>query len=138
MTSKRVLVITDCVVDDNTIKSDGQTWNKECNTCTCNNGKVVCEPKSCDCNMIKELNYGNASNNNEDLNIKCCSHCYSDKETKSPCSDSDGQTKHQHGERWLHECQECECKVSYESLHFGMIKENNIKIQLNLCIYSYW
>ena len=125
MISKKVLLIADCVVDNNTIKIDGQTWNKECNTCTCNNGKVVCEPKSCDCNLIKELNYANASNSNEDLNTKCCSHCFSDEETKSPCSDSEGQTKHQDGERWLHECQECECKVSYEIPAFRDNKRKN-------------
>ena len=123
------------MVDDNTIKSDGQTWNKECNTCSCNNGKVVCEPKSCDCNLIKELNYGNASNSNEDLNIKCCSHCFSDEERKSPCSDSDGQTKHQDGERWLHECQECECKVSYDIPAFRDAKRK--KTQRNLCTDNY-
>ena len=103
------------MVDDNVIKSDGQTWNKDCSTCVCNNGKVVCESKSCDCSVIKELIYANASNtkeSKEDLNIKCCSHCFSSEETKRPCSDSDGQNEHQNGERWMNECQQCECKVT--------------------------
>ena len=102
------------MVDDNVIKRDGQTWNKDCNTCSCNNGKVICEPKSCDCNAIRGLNYADISTSNEDkedFNVKCCSHCFSGEEGNKSCTDSEDQVKHQDGDRWIHECQQCECKV---------------------------
>ena len=118
------------MVDDNVIKRDGQTWNKDCNTCSCNNGKVICEPKSCDCNAIRGLNYADISTSNEDkedFNVKCCSHCFSGEEGNKSCTDSEDQVKHQDGDRWIHECQQCECKVCVIRT---VIKKNLAKLKL--------
>ena len=49
---------------------------------------------------------------NEDYNSKCCSECFLDNKVDSSCTDEDGVTNHTSGERWLKDCQQCECKVS--------------------------
>lgn len=102
-------------MDDGVLKSNSQTWNKGCNTCTCNNGKVTCEPKTCDCNAIKNANYINNNTTNVDadeFNTKCCSNCFVNEEVNLSCTNADGIRQHATGETWLHNCQQCECKVS--------------------------
>ena len=116
MTSTFFICVIDCLAENGVLKGNGQTWNKGCSTCTCNNGKITCEPKTCDCNAIKSINYiqdNTTLNVDEDeFNTKCCSKCFENEEVNVPCTNADGVRKHATGETWLHNCQQCECKVS--------------------------
>ena len=131
----------DCLLDDGVLKRNGQTWNNECKTCSCNNGRVTCEQKTCDCNAIKNINYiddDSANNNNIDEGnfiSKCCSECFvEEKSNVSSCTNSDGVTNYVTGETWLQNCQQCECKVRLFSIHiFSSILYNIIIIYLINC-----
>ena len=104
-------------MDGGVLKSHGQKWNKGCNTCICNNGKVTCELRACDCIAIKNTTYlENTSNTAEDeIDMQCCSTCFETEQVNTTCTNSDvGGREHFTGDKWFHNCQQCECKVSCE------------------------
>ena len=113
------------MLDEGVLKRNGQTWNNECKTCSCNNGRVTCEQKICDCNAIKNINYIDADDsvNNNNNNIdegnfisKCCSECFVEQKSNVSCTNTDGLTNHVADETWLQNCQQCECKVRLISI----------------------
>ena len=113
------------MLDEGVLKRNGQTWNNECKTCSCNNGRVTCEQKICDCNAIKNINYidadDSANNNNNNIDegnfiSKCCSECFVEEKSNVSCTNTDGLTNHVAGETWLQNCQQCECKVRLISI----------------------
>ena len=37
-----------CTDDNGTIRQDGDSWRKECNTCKCDDGRISCTEVNCD------------------------------------------------------------------------------------------
>ena len=89
------LWISDCVLDGQTF-SDGSSWRDGCNTCHCDAGRATCVQVTCDCRVSGE-------------DRGCCPQC-SDPLT---CAHQViPGLRYSAGQRWVHNCQECECLVS--------------------------
>ena len=104
---------TDCMVD-NSLHSDGSQWFDNCQSCHCHKGVVTCEIQSCNCsnsNSLKEV-----------IPDHCCPQCpprQQDSNVVQPppskCLYLDREgvplLNYHHGQKWLSQCQECECMV---------------------------
>ena len=104
---------TDCMVD-NSLHSDGSQWFDNCQSCHCHKGVVTCEIQSCNCsnsNSLKEV-----------IPDHCCPQCpprQQDSNVEQPppskCLYLDREgvplLNYHHGQKWLSQCQECECMV---------------------------
>ncbi|CAE1234976.1 unnamed protein product [Acanthosepion pharaonis] len=63
-----------------------------CSLCKCTNGVTKCEPKECKCNA-------------PDVNLNCCPQCTK----KGKCEHQEEPRLMAHGEKWIFQCQTCEC-----------------------------
>ena len=114
------LWFSDCVLDGQTF-SDGATWRDGCNSCQCDAGRVTCSQVTCDCRVSGEER-------------GCCPQC-SDPLT---CAHQViPGLRYSAGQRWVTNCQECECLVSpYQLsvrvgslgslLHFPQIRSDHV------------
>ena len=101
------LLISDCMVGDE-MHLDGSEWvddKDQCQTCKCHRGVVKCEKQP-------QTSCSNCSNS------QCCPQCsHSSLHHEKPqkCllfNDNDYPiTEYHHGQKWLSQCQECECMV---------------------------
>lgn len=67
-----------------------------CKRCTCLNGVLSCMEPQCDCSEI---------NSDQD---KCCPQC----DPKAACKHQElRHVEFRSGERWIYQCQTCECLV---------------------------
>ncbi len=106
-----ILLISDCVVDDR-IRQDGTSWQDGCSVCKCESGRTICEDKSCNCSSTSASDLADRG---------CCPHCYTSSgnrvvegQTEEKCHlalDSGIVKEYHAGEKWLTQCQECECMV---------------------------
>ena len=90
-----MLCISDCVLDGQTF-TDGSTWRDGCNTCQCDAGRVTCAQVSCECRVSGE-------------DRGCCPQCSDPLTCPHQTIPS---LRYSAGQRWVHNCQECECLVS--------------------------
>lgn len=73
--------------------------NQPCKKCRCNKGVISCEEPTCNCSNWQK-------GSNRDL---CCPQC----DPKESCQHQ--ELKHvvfHSGEKWIYQCQTCECLVS--------------------------
>lgn len=63
-----------------------------CSQCKCTNGVTKCEPNECKCNAA-------------DVNLNCCPQCTK----KGKCEHQEELRLMAHGEKWVFQCQTCEC-----------------------------
>ncbi|XP_076324336.1 protein kinase C-binding protein NELL2-like isoform X1 [Tachypleus tridentatus] len=78
-----------------TEKSNGDTWlaaDSICTECFCKAGVVTCQKQECDCNK-------------PDIDLGCCPEC----DTSSYCRHQEVSKLFRNGERWVYQCQICEC-----------------------------
>ncbi|XP_022237985.1 protein kinase C-binding protein NELL2-like isoform X2 [Limulus polyphemus] len=74
---------------------DGDIWisaDSPCTECSCNGGVVTCQKQTCDCSRT-------------DINLDCCPQC----DTTSFCRHQEAPRNFHNGERWVYQCQICEC-----------------------------
>ena len=84
----------DCVLEG-VQHSEGAEWVEGCNQCRCDQGRVTCSQLDCDCQA--------------DPSPGCCPQCW---DTRTcPHQDIPGLS-FSPGQRWVHDCMECECLVS--------------------------
>ena len=92
-----IFPIPDCVMDGSQ-HADGATWRDGCNTCTCAGGRATCLPVSCDCSAVAPR-----------ADPGCCPQCYDQQLCRHQQIPGLAYTS---GQRWIHDCMECECMVS--------------------------
>ncbi|XP_029650275.1 protein kinase C-binding protein NELL1 isoform X1 [Octopus sinensis] len=63
-----------------------------CSDCSCKRGVVKCHQRECDCSKRK-------------INYSCCPHCAE----KRSCPHQEHSLEMSHGQKWVYECQTCEC-----------------------------
>jgi hypothetical protein len=88
--------------------ADGSQWSDGCNECKCHSGKATCEAKTCDCSAAS-------------LHDGCCPQCEAvvaskQQQPQQKCLhlENSGTVKeYAAGQKWLSQCQECECLVSF-------------------------
>lgn len=90
-----------CIFEGNEILDQHKVKprNQPCSTCTCSKGVITCTEPECDCSEWKR---------SEDREL-CCPQC----DPKESCQHQ--ELKHvtfKSGERWIYQCQTCECLVS--------------------------
>ena len=83
---------------DGSQHADGATWRDGCNTCTCAGGRATCLPVSCDCSAVAPR-----------ADPGCCPQCYDQQVCRHQRIPGLAYTS---GQRWIHDCMECECMVS--------------------------
>ena len=93
--SHSMLCISDCVLDGQTF-TDGSTWRDGCNTCQCDAGRATCTQVTCDCRVSGE-------------DRGCCPQC---SDPLTCAHQAIPGLRYSAGQRWVHNCQECECLVS--------------------------
>ncbi|XP_064488936.1 protein kinase C-binding protein NELL2-like isoform X2 [Ornithodoros turicata] len=76
---------------------NGDVWpggpaSGSCSTCTCKDGVAVCRQAQCDCN-------------NPHVDTDCCPQC----DRSSYCEHQEANVRFANGERWVYQCQICEC-----------------------------
>ncbi|VDI19783.1 Hypothetical predicted protein [Mytilus galloprovincialis] len=74
---------------------NNSVWTDEedkCIQCLCQNGVTSCHKKPCDCSA-------------EDVDFECCRHC----DESSKCQHQEVPIFLKNGERWIFQCQTCEC-----------------------------
>lgn len=99
----------DVEIDDGAVVSP---HNQPCKLCTCSKGVISCMEQPCNCSTWR-------SGSGRDL---CCPQC----DPKESCQHQ--ELKHvtfRSGEKWIYECQTCECLVS-SFKYLIMIKGNII------------
>ena len=96
-----------CVVDG-IEHQDGSQWREGCSECQCLNGVTSCQALSCsNCSIMTD--------NKEARN--CCPQCLSGNDSEPPrkCQLLQGPEakiqEYHNGQKWLSQCQECECLV---------------------------
>ena len=96
-----------CVVDGIEYQ-DGSQWREGCSECQCLNGVTSCQALSCsNCSIMTD--------NKEARN--CCPQCLSGNDSEPPrkCQLLQGLEakiqEYHNGQKWLSQCQECECLV---------------------------
>lgn len=75
--------------------------NQPCKICTCNKGVITCEEPPCDCSTWR-------GGTGREI---CCPQC----DPKESCQHQ--ELKHvvfRSGERWIYQCQTCECLVTFD------------------------
>lgn len=89
-----------CIYQDQEI-ADGETvmpHNEPCKLCTCNKGVLSCERKQCNCSSWMP---GSGRE-------MCCDEC----DPKESCQHQElSHVYFKSGEKWMYECQACECLV---------------------------
>lgn len=75
---------------------DGSVHRYGCNECTCTAGVVSCSQVPCDCSVRSDST--------------CCPHC----DPANSCVHQElPHVVFTSGERWIYQCQTCECLVSF-------------------------
>ena len=93
----QIFPVPDCVLDGSQ-HADGATWRDGCNTCRCAGGRATCLPVSCDCSAVAPR-----------ADPGCCPQCYDQQVCRHQRIPGLAYTS---GQRWIHDCMECECMVS--------------------------
>ncbi|OWF42735.1 protein kinase C-binding protein NELL1-like [Mizuhopecten yessoensis] len=81
--------------DKDSYHDDGSIWtpsNDKCMECTCKVGITTCHKRECDCS-------------NPHTDYECCLHC----DKTSQCRHQEVPLMFDNGERWIYQCQTCEC-----------------------------
>ncbi|GAB6022819.1 NEL-like 2 (chicken) [Chamberlinius hualienensis] len=82
-------------IHDGIERKNGSTWplqGSSCTDCQCLNGIASCERYPCDCSDPR-------------VNLDCCPHC----DRTSKCQHQEHNTLYENGQRWIYQCQQCEC-----------------------------
>ena len=90
----------------NVLHRDGSEWFDNCQSCQCHKGVVTCEIESCDCSKLNP--------SSQEVH-QCCPQCSQTYEEPHKCLLLDQKgiplNEYHHGQKWLSQCQECECMV---------------------------
>ncbi|XP_060800674.1 protein kinase C-binding protein NELL1 isoform X1 [Amyelois transitella] len=92
------------------VMSDGSRWAEEggCRRCACRGGVATCERAPCDCDL-RDNRTSSSLTTDASLGVapaSCCPHC----EPRFHCRHQEmHHVTFRSGERWLYQCQICEC-----------------------------
>lgn len=92
--------------------ADGSEWVEGggCETCSCNKGVITCHALPCLCQAHNSHNIGFPRPPNPIAPNSCCPQC-------DPVNDCRHQELHHvifhSGERWVYQCETCECLVRF-------------------------
>ena len=112
---------------DGSQHADGATWRDGCNTCRCAGGRATCLPVSCDCSAVAPR-----------ADPGCCPQCYDQQVCRHQRIPGLAYTS---GQRWIHDCMECECMVSAVILYIldsGYPVELETKVHLKFHNHREW
>ena len=103
----RNFLLLGCVVDG-IEHQDGSQWREGCSECQCLNGVTSCQALSCsNCSIMTDTKEAR----------NCCPQCLSGNDSEPPrkCQLLQGLEakiqEYHNGQKWLSQCQECECLV---------------------------
>ena len=107
---------------DDSLHSDGSQWFDNCQNCQCHKGVVTCEIKSCNCS-------------NPEVPHHCCPQCPQQANVEpSKCLFLDREgvplINYHHGQKWLSQCQECECMVSILKSNLLLIDYPHLALEM--------
>lgn len=94
----------------------GREWIDKCNLCTCKEGILSCSAAPCVCSSHPAA----VTSRGPRLSRDCCPQC----DARNDCHHQELHHVIFHsGERWVYQCQTCECLVS------------SLKISAHVCVY---
>ena len=122
-----------CVVDG-IEHQDGSQWREGCSECQCLNGVTSCQALSCsNCSIMTDTKEAR----------NCCPQCLSGNDSEPPrkCQLLQGLEakiqEYHNGQKWLSQCQECECLVSKKLKFISSYSRMNIFRMVKL-IVGHW
>ena len=108
-----IISASECIVNG-VSHPDGSQWHDGCKECRCQNGVASCQQQPCNCSSIS----------NKVDHHQCCPQCsQTDQQQTRKCHQ--GTKEYHNGQKWLSQCQECECMVILENdLCTGLLVKN--------------